>query len=47
MIANWMLLIAFVAFLVALIDRPPASAVRCIAIGLALFTLSFAIRWFG
>ena len=35
-----LLIIALVSFLLALIDVPPVSSTRCIALGLALLTLA-------
>lgn len=35
-----LLIIAFVVFLVGLLDYPPVSATRCICLGLALVTLA-------
>lgn len=35
-----LLIIAFVVFLVGLLDWPPVSATRCICLGLALLTLA-------
>jgi len=35
-----LLVMAFVAFIVGLADWPPVSSQRCIALGLALLTLS-------
>ena len=33
-------IIAFVVFLIGLLDYPPASAIRCVCLGLALVTLA-------
>lgn len=35
--------IAFVVFLVGLLDYPPANATRCVCLGLALVTLAQVI----
>ena len=35
-----LLVMAFVVFIIGLADYPPASTVRCIALGLALVTLA-------
>jgi len=31
---------ALICFIVALVDRPPMTATRCVALGLALLTLA-------
>jgi hypothetical protein len=35
-----LLIMAFVVFIVGLLDWPPVSTTRCIALGLALLTLA-------
>lgn len=35
-----LLVMAFVVFIIGLLDWPPASTTRCIALGLALITLA-------
>lgn len=40
MITTVLLVIAFVAFLIALIDWPQGTSARCVALGLALLTLA-------
>lgn len=44
MSAQSLLVIAFVVFLVGLLDHPQISAVRCICLGLALMALAQIIR---
>jgi len=40
MITTVLSVAALVCFIVALIDRPPMTATRCVALGLALLTLA-------
>jgi len=35
-----LLIMAFVVFIIGLLDYPPASTTRCISLGLALVTLA-------
>lgn len=38
-----LVVLALIAFLLAILDWPPASATRCIAVGLFLLTLALLI----